>query len=45
MKTKKVIVEKKHNLARRIVEGLAIGFGISIGADLPNLIAMLLLKF
>ena len=41
---KKIVVEKKNNLARRVVEGVAVGFGIAFGLGLPDLITILILK-
>ena len=41
---KKIIVEKRNNLSRRIIEGVAVGFGIAFGLGLPDLITILILK-
>jgi len=40
---KKIIVEKKNNLARRVIEGIAVGLGISLGVQLPDMIVKLIL--
>lgn len=40
---KKIVIEKKNNLVRRVVEGLAVGIGIAIGLQAPSILVKLFL--
>ena len=40
---KKIIVEKRSNLVRRIIEGLAVGLGIGLGLTALNALQIILL--
>lgn len=41
---KKIIIEKRNNLFRRVIEGLAVGVGIGLGLQILAIIQYLFIR-